>query len=150
MGHRISRHSINTRSRIHLLDAIGRAQVLRCHLPGRSLIVSADCSEGESTPGTHSQYAADDSLFAHAHADQRVPVAFFFQKLHHGDIVIECCSRTHDLVKICRKPVHLFESLFQFPRAPEVVVGNDHRRPSAQPLQLLRLAPHGTLQFQID
>ncbi len=79
MGHWIPSHAVDPGGGIDLFNAIHISQFLRRHLTGSSLLAHASGGKGEDAARPHSKHAADDSLFTHAHANQRVLVAFFGQ-----------------------------------------------------------------------
>src|SRR5262249_9098498 len=97
---RISDDSIHPRRRVHLLDAIGTAQLLRSYLSRSGFLFIADGSESKRTAGTHSQHTADNALLAHAHPNQRMLVTLLLQKLHHGDVVVKRGCSADDLIVV--------------------------------------------------
>ena len=55
MRDRIAGHAVHSGGRVHLLDAIGAAQLLRRDLAGRGFLVGTDRGEGEDAARAHSQ-----------------------------------------------------------------------------------------------
>jgi hypothetical protein len=66
---RIADHAVDAGGDVHALDAIDVAQFLRGDLAGCGFFAGNGGCESEHASRAHAQYAADDALFAHAHAD---------------------------------------------------------------------------------
>jgi len=98
----------------------------------------------------HAQNSADNALFAHAHADQRVPVTFLGQEFDHGDVVGERGGGADDFVEVGGVGAHFLERFVELLGRPEVVEGEDQGGTGAQLLQLLGLALAGGLEFDIN
>ncbi len=147
---RIACHAVDARRHVHSLDAIDIAQFLGGDLARGSLFAGRGGGEGEHAAGAHTQNAADDSLFAHAHANQGVPVTFLRQKLDHGDVVGEGSGRADDLVEVSRVGDHFFQRLVELLGGPEVVKRKDQSRSGAKFLELFGLALASGLEFDVN
>src|SRR3954469_14613188 len=100
MSHRVSRHTVHARSRIDLLDAINRTQLLCADLPRCGLLIRTYRRKSKRAARAHSEYAADDSLLSHTQADERMFVALRLQELHYGDVVGKSGRSSNDLVVV--------------------------------------------------
>ena len=132
MCHRVAGHAVYSRCRVYLLDAVHTAEVLCRHLSRGGFLSRADRRKGEDAPRSHAQNAADDSLFPHAQADQRMLVTLLFQELHHHHVVRQGGSRGDDLVEVGGVGKHLLQSFFQLAGGTEVVKGEDQSCPTTQ------------------
>src|ERR1700733_3277372 len=100
MSHGIARNPIHSRRGIDLLDTIRAAQVLRRYLARRGLLVLVHRSEGEDTARADTKHTADDALFPHTDADQRMFIAVLLEELHHEHVVVKRSRRGDNLLKI--------------------------------------------------
>ena len=150
MRDRIAYDAVDSGGCVHLLDAIGVAQLLCGSLTGCGLLIGTDCGESEDAAGSHPEQPADDALLAHAQADQRMAVAKLLQEFHHGHVVVESRGRADNFVEVRGDLQHLFESLFQILGGAKIVVGKNQRGFCPQTLHLFRLALDGALQFDIE
>ena len=150
MRHRISRHAVNPRRRVHLLDAVGVAQFLRRDLAGSSLFLGRDGGEGERAAGADCEHTADEALLAHAHANQGKPLALLLQEFHHHNVVVQRGGGADDLIKIRWSHRHLFQGLVQFLGGAEIVEGQNQGSAGPQPFQLFRLRLGCGLQLDIQ
>src|SRR5580658_4097256 len=89
VGDGISGTAVDAGGGVDGIDAVHAAQFLRSGLSGSGLFSSADRREGKYTAGANSEHPADDALFAHAQAHQRMVIAFALQELDHGNVVGE-------------------------------------------------------------
>src|SRR5258708_30622821 len=103
---------------IDRVNPVDAAQFLRSDLSGSSFFSRASGGEGEDTAGADSEHAAGDSLFAHAHADQRLVVAFATQKLDHGNIVGKSGGGADHFLEVGGECAHFFQRLFRLPGSP--------------------------------
>src|SRR5450432_324058 len=139
MGHGVACNAIDAGSCIDLVGAVDVTQHFGRNLP-RGGFLPDDCgSEHKDAACAQSQNSSDDSLFAHTEADERVPITFFLEELHHDHVVVQSSGRADDLVEVGLKRFHGGERFFQLPSGAEVMVGENQRGPLAQLLQLLRL-----------
>src|SRR4029077_20982214 len=106
-------------------------------LARRSFLIWADRCKGKDAASAYSQHTTNDSLLAHAQADQRVLIAPFLQKLHHGHVVVKSCCRTHEFVIVGGDGDHFVQRFFQTLGSTKVVVGEDQRGSIPQALQVL-------------
>ena len=125
VDNRVSGNAIDASGGVHLFDAVDAAQLLRGDLSGSGFFPRTHGGEGEYAAGTDSQHAADDSLFAHADADDGMVVAFATQELDHGNIVGERGSSADYFVEVGGKLAHLLQSLVEPLGGPEVVKGEN-------------------------
>src|ERR1700678_1380798 len=123
--HRISSYTIDTRGRVDLLDTINAAQILCADLSGSGFLAGTDRSKSKDAARAHSQHAADDSLFSHAHADNRILIPLAPQELDHGNIVKKRSGRTHDLIKIGWVGTHLFQRFVELLGTTKVMKRKD-------------------------
>ena len=129
MRHRVSRHSVDPRRCVDLLDTIGAAQLLSRDLAWSRLLVRTQCGKRKHAPRANSEYSANNALLSHAQTNEGVLVALLLQEFHHHDVVIQSRGGGHDLVEVSRNSSHFFQRLFQFSGCPIIMIGKDQSGP---------------------
>ena len=76
--------------------------------PGAVFSSGLTAAKVNTLPARTPEHPADDALLAHAQPDQRMAVAIFLQKLHHGHVVVESRGRADDLVEVGRVVFTIF------------------------------------------
>ena len=123
--------AVNAGGHIHLVDAIDAAQFLGGDLAGCCLFAGTGRGKGEDAARPHSKNTADDALLAHAHAHQRMAIAFPGQELDHGHVVGEGGRGADHFVEIGWVSQHLLQSFIQFLGGAEVMERQNQSRARA-------------------
>src|SRR4029077_20534533 len=97
----VSGNAVDAGGNVDRLDAVEAAQILRGDLAGSGFFSGTGRGKGEDAAGADSEDAADDALFAHAQADERMSVGFAAQKLDHGNVIGKGGGGADHFVKVC-------------------------------------------------
>src|SRR5882762_9071609 len=118
-------YTINAGGSVNLVGAVNVTQHFCCNLSRSGFLARHGGGKRKNAACAEAQHSANNSLLAHAEADERMPVTLLLQELHHDHVVVQRGGGAHDFVEVGLQRFHSGKSLFQLLGGTEIMVGKD-------------------------